>query len=105
MRLTASSLQRRDVEPPPLGPAPEAQLRELDALGTFEKAPAEGRVIVQMANEQFPFDLERVVVSLVGRNLLPGIKKVDRLRHVGAPYRLRGVGKRLGPAIGHPRDR
>src|SRR6202163_3729599 len=58
-----------------------------------------------MANKHFPFDLERVVVNLVRGNLLPGVKKIDRLWHVGVPDRLRGIGPRLCPAIGQPRDR
>src|SRR6202049_1108541 len=105
MRFTVSSLQSRDVEPPPLGPALQTQLRELDAFGALEQVPAEAGVVEQMANKQFPFDLERVVVNLVRGNLLPGVKKVDRLRHVRVPHRLRGIGPRLCPAIGQPRDR
>ena len=72
----ASGFQSGDVEPSPLGPALEAQLRELNALRALQKVPAERRIAEQMANEQFPFDLERVVVDLVGRDLLPGIEKL-----------------------------
>src|SRR5437868_3329098 len=105
MRFTVSSLQSRDVEPPSLGPALQTELRELDPFGALEQVPAEGRVVEQMANKQFPFDLERVVVNLVRGNLLPGVKKIDRLRHIGIPDRLRGIGPRLCPAIGQPCDR
>src|SRR6266436_5448087 len=105
MRFTVSSLQSRDVEPPSLGPALQTQLRELDPFGALEQVPAEGRVVEQMANKHFPFDLERVVVNLVRWNLLPGVKKIDRLRQVGIPARLRCISPRLYPAIDQPRDR
>src|ERR1700680_1710548 len=96
MRFTVSSLQSRHVEPSPLGPALQTQLRELDAFGALEQVPAEGRVVEQMANKQFPFDPERVVVNLVRGHLLPGVKKVDRLRLVGVPHPLRGFWPRGG---------
>src|ERR1022692_2574511 len=105
MRVIALALQRGNVEPSPLGPALETQLRELDPFGAFEKVPSKGHVVEQMTNEQFPLDLECVAVDLVGRDLLPGIEKVDRLRNVWVPYRLRSIDACLRPAIGQTRDR
>ena len=57
-----------------------------------------------MADEQFPLDLERVVVDRVVGQFLPRRRKVDRLRHVGIPYRLRCVYARLRPAVGQAGD-
>src|ERR1700687_4290021 len=103
VRAIGSGLQSGGVGPSPLGPAPKAQLRELNALRAFQEVPAERRVVEQVANEQFPFDLERVVVHLVGRDLLPGVAKVDRLRNVGIPHRLGRTGARLRSASRLPR--
>ena len=98
-------LERGHVDPAPLGPALQSELGQLHAFGAFEQVPLERRVVEQVPDEQFPFDLERVVVDLVVRHLLPAGEEIDRLRHVGIPHRLRRVDARLRPAVGQPGDR
>src|SRR5215471_21742685 len=97
-RTTRSHLQRRDVDPAPLLPAPEPGLGELHALGAFGERPFERRAVVEMADEDLPFGLETVVV-VIARDLAPGLEKSDRLRDVGVPHRPRRVHPRLAPAF------
>src|SRR2546425_10908890 len=85
---TTSHLQRRDVDPAPLLPAPEPGLGELHALGAFDERPFERRALEQMADEDLPFSLEAVVV-IIARHLAPGLEEFDRLRDVGVPHRPR----------------
>src|SRR6266498_3900859 len=75
----ASGFQWGHVEPAPLGPALESQLGKLYAFRAFEQVPAERRVVVQVTDEQLPFDLERVVVVPVVRHFLPCIEKINGL--------------------------
>ena len=64
-----------------------------------------GVSVDDVAEEQLPLDLERVVVARVRRHLLPGVVEVDRLRDVGVPHRLRRGRARLDAAVGQPGDR
>src|SRR4051794_13516494 len=86
--MTSRTSELRDFDPLPFLPTLHAELRELNALRTFAKAPAEGLVECDVTQEQLPLDLEAVVVLDVVRNLLPVLHEVDRLRHIRIPDRL-----------------
>ena len=58
-----------------------------------------------MADEQLPFDLERVVVGDVARLFLPGVEEIYALRHVGIPHRLGRVHPRLAETALQPGHR
>jgi hypothetical protein len=75
--------ERRHVDPAALGPAFESRFGELHALRAGDEVPRERRAVEQVADEELPLDLERVVVGRVRRHALPGVVEVDRLRHVG----------------------
>src|SRR4029077_16789708 len=59
----ASHLQRGDVDPAPLLPAPYPRLRKLHAVGALEQRPFERSVLKEMAEENLPLRLEAVVVG------------------------------------------
>src|SRR5579863_653469 len=66
-----------DVEPAALLPRFEADFGELDALGAVEQRPAEGFVEDDVAEEEFPLDLEGVVVGFLLGHLGPAVVEVD----------------------------
>src|SRR6266850_3401486 len=86
-----SWFELRYVEPFLLAPALESQLGELDAFGAFEQSPAERAFAGDVLEEELPLHFEGVVVALVG-HFFPSLEKIDRLRDVGVPHRLRRLG-------------
>ena len=65
--------------------------------GNLELAP------LGVPDELLPLQLEAVLERLVGRHVLPGLEKVDRLRFVRVPDRFGRVHPVLGPAPRQPR--
>jgi hypothetical protein len=59
--------------------------RELHPSAPASKSQRNGAALDDMAQKQFPFGLERVVVGSRARHLLPRREKIDRLRNVGIP--------------------
>jgi DNA-binding GntR family transcriptional regulator len=62
----------------------------LYALGAFAKAPAEGFIQRDMTEEEFPLNLEGVVVDASIRNFGPTRVEIDWIVHVGIPDRFGG---------------
>src|SRR5690606_6320880 len=92
--------ERRDVEHAAFGPAPVAELGELHALRPLEQVPAEVALAADVAQEQRPLRLERVVVGLVVRHLLPVGAEVAHDAGIRVPHRARRGDARLGEALG-----
>src|SRR5436190_24202039 len=84
----SSCFQLRHVEPLLLPPALQAELGELHAFRTLEQIPAESTFAGDVLQKELPLRLESVVVVVV-RHLAPPGKKIDRLRNVRIPHRLR----------------
>src|SRR5499427_8918585 len=75
-----SYLQRWHVEPAPFGPALQAELGELHALGSLGEVMLPRRAGDHVADEILPLDLEAVVVGDVLRQLFPLVGEVHGLR-------------------------
>src|SRR6266850_6298483 len=101
--LTPLWFEFGNVEPFLLLPALESQLGELDAFGAFEQSPAERAFARDVLEEELPLHFEGVVVALVG-HFFPSLEKIDRLRDVGVPHRLRRLGIGLRQAAPQSRD-
>ncbi len=96
---TTDASELRDVDPLAVGPALEAEFGELDAFGAVEEGPAEGFVEGDVAEEEFPLDLEGVVVGFLLGDFGPAIEEGDGLGDVGVPGGAGGVAVVLGPAF------
>src|SRR5205085_8680152 len=83
-------------------PALQAELGELHAFRAFEEPPTERAFARDVAQEELPLHLERVVVVLA-RHFLPAGEEIDRLRDIGVPDRLRRLGVRLAEAAAQAR--
>src|SRR5260221_1554074 len=96
--MSGLGLQPENVDPAPRAPRFQCAVDQLQPLCALQQVPFERRVFANVADEKLPFGLERVVVGLVVRNLLPVGAKIVRLTHVRIPYRPGRFGKRLGEA-------
>src|SRR5258708_16878649 len=88
------------MDPAALGPALHAELGQLHALRPLAQGPWKRRAIEEVADEQLPLGLERIVIEVVVGYLRPSRVEIDRLRNVRVPHRLRRVHSSLGPAFG-----
>src|SRR5258708_35157048 len=87
------------MDPAALGPALHAELGQLHALRPLAQGPWKRRAIEEVADEQLPLGLERIVIDAVVGYLRPSRVEIDRLRNVRVPHRLRRGHSSLGPAI------
>src|SRR6476661_3461956 len=96
----ALQCQSGNIDPASRAPGFPGAVDQLQPLRALQQVPFERRTFAYVADEELPFGLERIVVGLVVRNLLPVRAKIVSLTHVRVPYRPGRFGKRLGKAAG-----
>jgi len=74
---------------------PSSTNYQLDPFGTFHQRKTSCFVQSNMSDEQFPLNLERVIVAVIIGHVFPAVKEVDRLLNVWLPRRFGSVGRRL----------
>ena len=94
----------RDGHPRPFFPRFYAFFCQLDAFGAFPQCPGEGFIFDDVSQEEFPLDLEGVLVCWLARDGDPIVEVVERAVDIGIPDWPRGGFVRLDPALAQAGD-
>src|ERR1044072_5419681 len=92
------------VNPSTFPPGFKPELGQLHAFGALKQVPRKRRTCYYVLEEEFPFDLERVVVDALIRHAHPTVALFDRAIDVRIPNTTRGRGERLRLAVAQARD-